>query len=120
MIVQISDSQDSSKVYNRTTEISAGWFPYDGEEVCASRGVSSTAWICGVIQDEFTSWIGSACRCTVYGADSSISFIGGDSGSPMVDSVFQNTAVGVVSTNGGHFAILADALIEWGYSLREP
>lgn len=120
MTVQISDSQDSSMVYNRTTEISAGWVPYDGEGVCASRGVSATAWACGVIQDNFLSWIGGHCSCTLYGADSSIAFIEGDSGSPIVDSIFQNTAVGVASTTNGYFAILADALIEWGYWLREP
>ena len=120
MTVQISDSQDSSKVYNRTTEISASWVPYTGEGVCASRGVSATIWVCGVVLDNTSSWIGGDCSCTVYGADSSISFSGGDSGSPIVDSVSQNVAIGVAATSGGHFAILADALIEWGYWLREP
>lgn len=120
MTVQISDSQDSSLVYAGTQEITAGQWPYDGEGVCSSRGWSSTAWACGLIQDEFQSWFGSGCSCTVYGADSSIPFVGGDSGSPIVDSILQYTAVGVASTTDGRFAILADALLEWGYWLREP
>ena len=87
---------------------------------CASRGVSATAWVCGVIQDEFTSWTGEACNCTVYGADDSMTWVDGDSGSPIVDSIFQDTAVGVHNTSTGKFAIVADALLEWGYWLREP
>ncbi len=121
MTVQISDSQDSSMVYNRTTEISAAWLPYVGEGVCTARGVGSPAWVCGTIQDDFTSWTGTACSCTVYGADDSMAWgTGGDSGSPIVDSIFQNTAVGVHNTSVGQFAIVADALIEWGYWMREP
>lgn len=73
-----------------------------------------------MIQDEFQSWFASGCSCTVYGARSSIAFVGGDSGSPIVDSIFQDTAVGVAATTDGRFAILADALLEWGYWLREP
>lgn len=37
MTVQFSDSQDSSKIYNRTTEISGGWAPYDGGVRLAGR-----------------------------------------------------------------------------------
>lgn len=33
MTVQISDSQDSSLVYGRSEQITAGWVPYDGEGV---------------------------------------------------------------------------------------
>lgn len=121
MAVQISDSQDSSKVYNRTTEISAAWVPYVGEGVCTSRGIGTPIWVCGVIQDDYTSWSGVPCNCTVYGADDSMSWgTGGDSGSPIVDSISQNVAIGVHDTSGGKFAIVADALVAWGYWLREP
>ena len=120
MSVQMPDSQDSSLVYGRTQQITAVWLPYDGEGVCSARGVSATSWTCGVVQDWSTSWTGDRCNCTLYGADSTLSFIVGDSGSPIVDSVSQNRAVGIAATAQGHFAILTDALLTWGYSLRTP
>ena len=39
---------------------------------------------------------------------------------PIVDSIFQERAVGIAATAGGGFAILEDALLAWGYWLREP
>ena len=120
MSVQISDSQDSSLIYNRSTPVNDSQWPITGEGVCASRGVSTTAWVCGTITDSYTSWTGGNCGCTIYGADSSIAFVVGDSGSPIVGSISQNVAIGVTNTNLGQFGIVRDALQEWDIWLRMP
>jgi hypothetical protein len=48
-----------------------------------------------------------------------MTFIGGDSGSPLYESAYPlNTAVGIIDTASGKFAIVRDALTAWGYSVR--
>jgi len=119
MTVQIPDTQDSSILYSSSVALSTTWDPYIGEGICASRGVSSTSWKCGVVQDDYLSWFSPICGCMIYGADSSIPGVGGDSGSPIVDAYSQYIAVGIMNSSAGHFAIVDDALAAWGYQLRQ-
>lgn len=118
MTVQMPDSQGSSLLYANSVAVSAMYDPYTGEGVCASRGFSSPPWACGVVQNAYVSWTDSICNCTSFGGDSSISFIPGDSGSPIVDASNQYIAIGVANLTNGEFARVEDALTAWGYQLR--
>jgi len=120
MSIQIPDTQDSSILYSGTEEVNGTWDPYVGEGLCASRGVSSPPWKCGVVQDDYLIWSGGACNCTNSGGDSSITFVSGDSGSPIVDAYDQYIAVGIANDSQGFFARVDDALADWGYTIRQP
>lgn len=118
--VQMSDSQDSSVLYASATAVTSALDVYLGEPICASRGWSSSAWGCGVVQDNVTSWIGDKCSCTIIGGDSSVSGQGGDSGSPMVDGGAKSVGLGILNRASGEFARLDDALDAWGITVRTP
>ena len=116
MRVQISDVQDSNRVYNLHGTVTSSRNPWQGESVCASLGWSN-AHRCGTVELSSTSWRGSKCGCTLFGADHSIANTGGDSGSPIFSS--HPVAVGIQNTGSGKFARLGDVLSSWGASLRK-
>lgn len=120
MTIDIPDDQDSNKLYTITDTYADTGSPILGGVVCADLG-RSDVFICGTVQDDFASWISSNCNCVVYGADSSLNTIPGDSGSPIVASSANNSfglAVGISNTANGQFAIVEDALDTWGYRIR--
>ena len=119
MRVGISDVQDSSILYASSTPVTAMYDPYNGEGICASRGVSSSSWGCGAVTSTSIWYTPTAGGPTVHGADSSVSIIGGDSGSPMVDSYDNYIALGIATTTGGGFTRVEDALSAWGITLRQ-
>lgn len=120
MTVQISDSQDSSLLYSsQSIAVTTTWDPWTGEGVCASLGVSSSSWVCGTISDDYLSWTGASCSCTVYGGKSTVTTVSGDSGSPYVDANYRYVAIGIHNASGGYFAIVDDALAAWGHTVRQ-
>lgn len=116
MTVQVSDTQGSNKIYDGQPLITTTGVPWVGMPVCASAG-ESNAIKCGSVQDDYLTWFDGL--YTIQGGDSSMTFIGGDSGSPLYGNAYPlNTAVGIIDTAPGGFAIVRDALNAWGYSIR--
>lgn len=111
MRVQMSDSQASDSLFGSAASINAVDWPTTGLWVCASLGISNSN-SCGNVTDNYTSWTGEACGCTIYGAQYTISTTDGDSGSPVYDGNLPYTAIGIHS-GSGRFAILKDVLFEW-------
>lgn len=112
MRVQMDDSQASKSVFGSAAAINAVDWPTTGMWVCASLGISGS-WSCGNVSDNYTSWTGDECDCTIYGGDSTISSYYNDSGSPIVDGNLTYTAIGIQNTAEGGFAIFKDALLDW-------
>lgn len=112
MRIQMSNGQASESLYDSAAAINAVDWPITGMWVCASLGVSNS-WSCGTVSDNYTSWTGAACNCTIYGGDTTHSIIDGDSGAPLVDGNLPYSAIGVMNTASGKFAIMKDALPNW-------
>lgn len=113
MRVQMSNSQASESLYDSAAAINAVDWPTTGMWVCASLGVSNS-WSCGTVSDNYTSWTDDKCiGCVIYGGDTTHSTIGGDSGAPLVDGNLPYSAIGVMNTASGKFAIMKDALPNW-------
>jgi hypothetical protein len=117
MAVQVNNAQGSNKIYGDIPLITMTAVPWVGMPVCASAAVSN-AIKCGNIQDDYLTWT-DGLYSGIQGADSSMTFITGDSGSPIYQNVSPwKTAVGIVDGAGGEFAIVRDALNAWGFSIR--
>ena len=113
--VQISDSQDSSRLYGWATSsnITGSRYPGPAETICSSFGYSNHTQ-CGSIASTSTSYTLEG--QTLYGADhDGISRTGGDSGSPLHRT---NDAIGIHSSSSGKFALMEDVLYIWGAQVR--
>jgi len=121
--MQVDNSQGSSQIYGDTTLITLAGAPWVGMPVCSSPTESNTL-KCGSTQDASVTWdiysdTGVLLVSGLQGADASMTFIEGDSGSPIYGSASpSNTAVGITATGSGKFAIVRDALNTWGFSIR--
>jgi hypothetical protein len=123
MMVNLADSQASLTIYGEGGRLVAGseW-PTVGQNVCASLAWSQGI-DCGTIFDDFRLWDSPTCNCTVGGGDTNgINAIFGDSGSPIyrrysVSGQPRAKAIGVYNTDTGFFAIVNDALYQWGDTL---
>ena len=116
MVVQMPDDQDSSYLYAIGTPVTQTRDPSVGQGICAARGFSSVGWKCGVVENAYTSWTSPTCNCIIYGGDSNLARVTGDSGSPIVDADELQVAIGIHNTSTGGFAIFNDT----GYQLRSP
>lgn len=113
--VQISDSQDSNRLYGWATSsnITGSRNPGPAETICSSFGYSNHVQ-CGSIRSTSTSYTLEG--QTLYGADhDGISVTGGDSGSPLHRT---NDAIGIHSSFSGKFALMQDVLYIWGAQVR--
>ena len=115
MRVQMPDAEASSELYAGTVAVNTTLDPYVGQALCSSRGFSDPSWKCGAVDDDYLSWTSNTCNCTMYGADSSMTFIGGDSGSPIIDGYDQYIAIGIQNNSVGNFAIFDDT----GYQIKD-
>lgn len=131
MRVAVLDSQASQFVFAEPNSLSVLTYalPVDNEAVCASRGKSSGPIIgCGIVQDSWDSWWSDTANpdVRVFGADSSIPAINGDSGSPLYRIVQTPvgydylSALGVLDHEGGFFARVADAMDAWNADIYAP
>lgn len=106
MRVAMPSSQVSTVPYGSSTSVTSVRPPIQGETVCVSRGVTGSNACSATVSTTWTSWLGSTCQCTQYGADiNGASIVGGDSGSPIWSG---SSALGIVSTTGGAFARMWD------------
>jgi len=120
MRVEMPDAQAADDIYSITSNI-VGWRdPVQGEAICASLGNSNSI-DCGTVSEDFHSWIGDSCGCTIWGANhDNISTIGGDSGSPISvgpGAPYPATGVGIHNRSNGDFARLDDVLDAFGAEL---
>lgn len=97
------------------TPITGALDAYNCEGVYASRGVSSSAWTCGVVETAYTAYH-DGWYSPVYGADSTLAIIYGDSGSPIVDANDGRIAIGILDNSVGNLAHVYDSLTAWGIS----
>jgi hypothetical protein len=111
MRVNIPNTQVSASIYGTARSVSGVRRPILGEIICASLGKSNTV-PCGTVTSPNSGWVSSTCNCIVNGADSSLTTIGGDSGSPMYSAVgaVDAVALGISDTSIGQFAIVYDVL----------
>jgi hypothetical protein len=115
MRVQMPDGQVSKAIWGSAWLVETERPPLNDEEVCASLGYTNTV-DCGNVSTAFYHWTSSSCGCAQQGADvNGITIQGGDSGSP-VYAIFNqhDVALGSISTTGGAFAEIQDALNFWG------
>jgi hypothetical protein len=124
MKVQMADSQASPLMYADSGDMGDGANPIEGETVFASLGISD-AKKSGTVTDVSESWTSTYCKKTVYGADSSISTIPGDSGSPIYrrfsyGGEWYITPIGIGDTAVGQFGKVRAALDYWGASVVHP
>jgi len=66
------------------------------------------------VTDDYMTYTSPECSCTIHGGDTSITTIGGDSGSPVTHS---NVALGNINTTGGYFARIQEALNIYGMTI---
>jgi hypothetical protein len=93
--------------------------PIRNEGVCFS-GAKTDAIVCGTVTDDFRWWISETCDCTVWGGDTNMTPLHGDSGAPLYSRVYitsqgtpywLNTPIGIVDHENGYFAWVTAA--EW-------
>lgn len=117
MRVDFRDVQASNLVFGMSGEVVGTWYPDVGETHCASLGVSYTI-DCGTITDDYASWTGPACGCTLWGATwSGVSWVDGDSGSPFTLGPDATVATGILaatfSPTTGSMSRVAQVLEHW-------
>lgn len=120
MRVQISDTQDSNRIYLDTQLVTTSRNPIQGEAICASLGFDGS-FDCGTVVDAVDSWIGEASGCVIKRADhDGITTIPGDSGSPIVNnvSVGNFAAIGIHNNSAGNFARMQTVLNLMGVVIR--
>jgi hypothetical protein len=122
MRVQMNDSQDSNVMWalgGSSDPVGSAVDPMQGMWTCVTKGVSQQWWQCGWLSHTSTSWTSTTCGCVVVGARTAVGGEASDSGSPIVVGVAGSwRALGILNTNGGHFARVQDALSAWGITIR--
>jgi hypothetical protein len=117
MWVSMADSQASQYIYGCCTDILGYGYPIQNETVCDSLGWTN-AIRCGTATSTWLSYLSDTPNpdIHVWGGDTSISTIDGDSGSPVyrLNDSNQATAIGVNTTEFGQFARLDTSLDNWG------
>lgn len=117
MYVTMADAQASQYIYACCTDILGYAFPIQNETVCASLG-KTNAIRCGTVTSTWLSYLSDTPNpdIHVWGGDTSITTIDGDSGSPVyrLNDRNQATAIGVNTTEFGQFARLDTSLDNWG------
>jgi hypothetical protein len=119
MRVRLSGPGASSSLRGPAGVVAGSDLPIQGQVVCASLGRSLRV-DCGTVSSEWVSWTDGICTCTSWGGDvDGIEIRQGDSGSPiyLLHGDGRATAIGLVSTTSGKFAVVADALAHWGATI---
>jgi len=124
MRVQMNDSQASALMYADSGDMGDGALPIVNETVFASLGVSNLK-KSGTVTDDWTSWTSEYCHVTMWGGDTNISTIPGDSGSPIYrrfsfGGEWYLTPIGIGNTAVGQFGRVRDALNHWGATIVHP
>jgi hypothetical protein len=116
--ISMNDANASNQIYGDNARVIGFEVPLQGISVCASLAASNTI-RCGTVTSAIVTYTGSTCGCLTLGVKSSITAIGGDSGSPIWEPVQvqgqpKAMAVGLISQTDGKFVNLKEALQAWG------
>lgn len=112
MRVEMPDAQADDQIFGISSNIVGHRDPVQGEAVLASLG-NTNAVDGGTVSEDFHSWTGDSCGCTIWGANhDNISTAPGDSGSPIsVGSIGGSAvAVGIHNRATGDFARMDDVV----------
>lgn len=117
MRVQMADAQASTLIYGDGAFMGSAALPVPGEAVCASLA-QTNAKKCGTVTDDWWSWTSETANVTVWGGDSNLAPIDGDSGSPIYRKVllggdYYFIPIGIMDHENGGFARVVDALNAW-------
>ncbi len=120
MKVQFPDAQKSVFIYgvSGSQQLTASRSPIQNEGVCFS-GAKTAAIVCGTVTAATATWVSQTCGCNVWGGDTNLAPIPGDSGAPLYARVYitggtpywSNTPIGIVDHENGYFALVSAA--EW-------
>ncbi len=120
MKVQFPDAQKSALIYgvSGSQQLTASRSPIQNEGVCFS-GAKTNAIVCGTVTAATATRVSQTCGCNVWGGDTNLAPIPGDSGSPLYARVYitggtpywLNTPIGIVDHENGYFALVSAA--EW-------
>lgn len=120
MKVEFPDSQKSALIYgvSGSQQLTASRNPITNEGVCFS-GARTDAVVCGTVTAANATWLSQTCSCNVWGGDTNLAPIPGDSCAPLYSRVYitganpywSNTPIGIVDHESGYFAVVAAA--EW-------
>lgn len=124
MRVQMADAQASALVYGHSGEMGQSVLPVVNEAVFGSMGIANTV-MSGTIKDDWTSWHSEYCNKTMYGGDTNLVQIPGDSGSPIYrrwsfGGEWYITPIGVGVMATGQFGRVKDAQDYWGFTVVTP
>lgn len=124
MRVQMADAQASAVMYGDSGDMGQSLLPVVNETVRASLGVSNQVKT-GTVTDIWQSWTSTYCNKTMYGGDTNISTIPGDSGSPIYrrwsfGGEWFITPIGIADTAVGQFGRVRDAQDHWGFTVVTP
>lgn len=125
MIVGFPDAQASKLIYGESTQhvLRSARDPITNEGVCFS-GAKTGGIVCGTVTDNLRSWVSQTCDCNVWGGDTNLAPLHGDSGAPLYhraympgpDPYWLITPIGIVDHENGYFAWVTAA--EWIYSVH--
>jgi len=120
MTVGWPDAQNSRLIYgvSGTQIITDARDPITNEGACFS-GAGTNAVVCGTVTVDFRNWISETCDCEVWGGDTNLAPIPGDSGAPLYhrfwvgggQNYWKNTPIGIIDHEYGYFAWVTAA--EW-------
>jgi hypothetical protein len=124
MRVQMNDAQASALVYGTSGEMGQSVLPVVNEAVFASLGISNAV-KSGKVTDDWTSWHSEYYNKTMWGGDTNIATIPGDSGSPIYrrwsfGGEWYITPIGIVDMATGQFGRVVDAQTHWGFTVVTP
>lgn len=121
MRVGFPDAQASTRIYGMSGTMVHGTprLPILNEQIWNS-GSKTNAILTGTVTDTWRSWTSETANYTVWGGDTSLTTIKGDSGAPLFsrslvdDGYWIIKPIGVTTHQNGYFARLSDALSAWG------
>lgn len=124
MRVQMNDSQASALIYADSGDMGDGALPVVNETIFASLGISNVKKT-GTVTSDWTNWGSDKCGATMWGGDTNLTTIPGDSGSPIYrrfnfGGEWYITPIGVSATAGGAFGRVRDALDHWDATVVHP
>jgi hypothetical protein len=119
--VTLVANHETDLIFDQAGDVTgSGGTPQDGEVLCASLGVTDNV-VCAVVTEPWISYSFSAewGGFDLWGGDMAFNPTGGNSGSPIyrINSGNSLRAIGVLSSQSGHFARLDQSLDDLSVSI---
>lgn len=114
MKVQFPDAQRSALIYgvSGSQQLTASRSPIQNEGVCFS-GAKTNAIVCGTVTAATATWVSQTCGCNVWGGDTNLAPIPGDSGSPLYARVYITGGPHIGSTRPSGSSITRMGTSHW-------